>query len=297
MLYNNNIAIQNYIFSFTFYDTVRYILRRRMLYFQWRTPMPAFLPCLLFVLLIGGCSSRIPEPIAYPYTQQQKMQASHHWQVLAEDLAKRLNKELILSDNISKAVYVKETCGNESKPCDPSESSSFNEAFRDLLITNLVGFGIPTQQQKDEECLDILYKVQVVRHNSDRIRTLQPGILTSLSAAIVVLRNAPSELITLALGAAADVANSNMTVNGHYEIIITTSMLSSGKYIFRASDIYYINDKDFWHYQGNPVQAKTIQLTSSTSFTPKEPVKPLPRTYRPAPENTEQPTPADKKEI
>lgn len=225
------------------------------------------------------------------------MQASHHWQVLAEDLATRLNKELILSDNISKSVFVKETCGNESKPCAPSESSSFNEAFRDLLITNLVGLGIPTQQQKDDDSLDIFYKVQVVRHNSDRIRTLQPGILTSLSAAIVVLRNAPSELITLALGAAADAANSNMTVNGHYEIIITTSLLSSGKYIFRASDIYYINDKDFWHYQGYPAQTKTMQLTSSASFIPREPDKPLPRTYRSAPENTEQPAPADKKEI
>ncbi len=259
--------------------------------------MPFHLASILAILLIGGCASRIPEPITYPYSQQQKIEASHHWQVLAEDLANRINNELIITDNIHKTVSVKETCGNEAAPCNPTETSSFNEAFRDLLITNLVGFGIPTKQQKDDETLQIHYKVQIVRHASERIRTLQPGLLTGLSAAIVVLRNAPLDLITLAVGAASDVANSNMTFNGHYEIIITTSMLTSGKYIFRASDIYYINDKDFWHYQDYLPQAKSMQLTSQKKAENEAQGKPLPKTFKPTLENTDQPGPANKKEI
>ena len=259
--------------------------------------MPSFLFYVLTLLLVGGCASRIPEPITYPYSQQQKMEASHHWQVLAEDLANRINNELIITDNITKTVFVKETCGNEAAPCNPTETGSFNEAFRDLLITNLVGFGIPTQQQKTDETLEIYYKVQVVRHNSERLRTLQPGLLTGLSAAVVVLRNAPADIITMALGAAADVANANMVTNGHYEIIITTSMLSGGKYLFRASDIYYINDKDFWHYQDHLPQAKTMKLTGPEKPQFQDPAKPLPETFKPAPENTEQSTPTNKKEI
>ncbi len=248
-------------------------------------------------LLVGGCSGRIPEPIAYPYSQQQKMEASHHWQVLAGDLANRINNELILTDNIAKNVFVKETCGNEGLPCSPTETSTFNEAFRDLLITNLVGFGIPTKQQKDEETLEILYKVQVVRHRGERLRTIQPGLLTGLSAAIVVLRNAPSNVVTLVLGTAIDVANSNMTINGNYEIIITTSMLSHEKYLFRASDIYYINDKDFWHYQDRLPQAKTMKLTSQENNKVQNQKKPLPETFKPAPIDVNPPAPEDKKDI
>ena len=259
--------------------------------------MPSYLSYVLALLLVGGCAGRIPEPIAYPYSQQQKMEASHHWQVLADDLANRINNELIITDNASKTVFVKETCGNEAKPCSPKETSSFNEAFRDLLITNLVGYGIPTKKQIDEETLEIHYKVQIVRHASERMRTLQPGLLTGLSAAIVVLRNAPADLVTLAIGAASDVANANMTINGHYEIIITTSMLAGGKYLFRASDIYYINDKDFWHYQENLSQAKTMKLTGPENPKLLEQSKPLPNTFKPAPESTENSAPADKKEI
>ena len=214
------------------------------------------------MVLLSGCNSRIPESIGYPYNQQRKMQASHHWQILAEDLANKINKQLIITDNIDKAVFVKETCGDESTPCDSHKTSSFNEAFRDLLITDLVDLGIPTRKNLSDDAVEILYKVQLVRHNTNRIRTLQPGILSSLSAAIVVLRNAPTELVLLATGVAADIANTNLTINNHYEIVITTSMVLNNQYLFRASDIYYINDKDLWQYQQTMPGATTIHLSS-----------------------------------
>jgi hypothetical protein len=76
------------------------------------------------------------------------------------------------------------------------------------------------------------------------------------------LRNAPSDLIILASGVAADVANSNCVSSGHLEVIIKTSMVTDGRYLFRASDIYYINDKDFYHYQQSQPQTTTIKLSS-----------------------------------
>lgn len=221
---------------------------------------------LLFSLpLFTSCSSRLPEPITYPYSQQQQMQASEHWEILAQDLANRINNELILSDNIEKEVFVKPTCGDEITPCRANETSTFNEAFRDLLITGLYNYGIPTRSKPTSESIEVLYKVQVVRHNSNRTRTLQPGVFTALSAAVVVLRNAPSELILLATGVAADIANSSYTANGHYEVIITTSMIESGKYLFRASDIYYINDKDFYQYQETQTETTPITLKAKNS--------------------------------
>lgn len=207
----------------------------------------------------------MPEPITYPYSQQQKMQASGHWEILARDLANRINNELILSDNIDTAVYVKPTCGDETTPCRANETSTFNEAFRDLLITGLYDYGIPTQSKTTSEAIEVLYKVQVVRHNSNRFRTMQPGILTALSAAVLVLRNAPGELMVLATGAAVDIANTSFASIGRYEVIITTSMVENDTYLFRASDIYYINDKDFYQYQENHTETATIKLKAKNS--------------------------------
>lgn len=231
--------------------------------------MRSFSICVLVIFLLCNCSSRIPEPISYPYSQQKKMQAASHWDVLAADLANRINAQLILTDNHDRAVFVKPTCGDENSSCKANETSTFNEALHDLLITNLFGHGVPTKSCADQNAIEISYKVQVVHHNTDRIRSLQPGLLTALSAAVVVLRNAPVDLILLAAGVAADIANTSLVASGHYEIIITTSMITNSQYLFRASDIYYINEKDFYQYQENMPQTKTIKLSSKN--TPGQP--------------------------
>lgn len=217
---------------------------------------------LIPLLIFCSCTGRVPEPTNHQYSQQKKMQSSHHWEVLAEDLADRINNQLILTDNIERPVFVKATCGDEAKSCEELQTSSFNEAFRDLLITNMFEYGVPTNSEPDDEVINVLYKVQIVRHNSERLRTLQPGILTALSGAIVVLRDAPANLLILASGMLADVTNTSLAIKGSYEIIITTSMVDKGQYLFRASDIYYINDKDFLHYQENKPTASTIRLSS-----------------------------------
>ena len=147
-----------------------------------------------------------------------------------------------------------------------------------MLITKLFGYGVPTKSRPDENALLLQYKVQIVHRNTERVRSIQPGVLTGLSAAVAVLYNAPTELIILAIGAGADIANSNMVTSGHYEIIITTSMTTDDRYIFRSSDIYYINDKDFFQYQENMPQTNTIMLSSGKSPNSHEKLGLLPRT-------------------
>lgn len=232
--------------------------------------MPIRILPLIIVFLFTACS-RIPEPITHEYTQQKKMQAVEHWNFLARDVAARLNHELVVYDYLSTPVYVKETCGDEKTPCRPNQTSSFNEAFHDLLITQLVNYGIQTRIEPTDNALAINYKVQIVRHRAKRVRSLPPGTFTALTATILVLRNASSELVSLVTAGAADLLNSGMTDKGNYEILITTSISSSGKYMFRTSDIYYINDEDFWQYQENMGQAGVISLSSPTASTePKQ---------------------------
>jgi hypothetical protein len=221
----------------------------------------------LFVAILAlslTCScSRIPEPAGFEYSSQSKMQAAHHWDVLALDVANQINNELIRDDLLNAAVYVKKTCGEDDAPCKPNETSVFDEGFHDLLVTQLVRYGIPTSSQPEQEAITINYKVQTVYHHSERIRTLTPGLLTVLTAAVQVLRNAPSEVISVAVAGAIDIANMGFVKNGHYEIIVTTSMVRMNKYLFRNSDIYYVNDMDFWHYQANKSKAREIRMTSS----------------------------------
>ena len=206
---------------------------------------------LLF--LFAGCA-RIPEPVGYEYTAQPKMQAAYHWVVLASDLANRINNQLILADYPQTPVYVRETCGDEDSPCTTQQASTFTEAFRDLLITELVRFGVPVRQNPNEESITVHYKVQLVYHHARRARTVHPGMLTSLAAGVMVFRNAPHELRTIAGAGLLDFINASAVDASSHEVIITTSLIAKEKYLFRASDLYYINDKDASHYRDMTMQ-------------------------------------------
>lgn len=214
----------------------------------------------LFTLSASGCT-RIPQPATYANSEQQKMQAAHHWDILANDVASQINKALLANDYVSEPVFVRETCGSENSPCQPGETTQFNEGFRDLLITQLVRFGVPTSTEENKEAIVVNYKVQVVYHRDKRYAVRPPGILYVLTAAVSVLRYAPGEIQALAAAGFLDMANSATDDAEQYEIIITTSMITGNKYLFRTSDIYYINDLDFWHYQNN-AQTREIQITN-----------------------------------
>lgn len=220
---------------------------------------------LLAAVLLNGCRARIPEPASHDFSEQRKMQAAHHWDVLAYDVANRINHELIVGDYLETPVYVKQTCGDEDEPCQPYETSTFDEAFRDLLITELVNIGVPVKQESAEDAITVHYKVQLVYHRAQRFRSIRPGMITALTAGIEVLRNVPSEVLTIATAGVIDLANQYLVMGQHFEVIITTSMIASGKYLHRTSDIYYINDKDSYQYQVNMPKAGTINIVAPPS--------------------------------
>jgi hypothetical protein len=218
---------------------------------------------LISLSLVCGCS-RIPEPAGFEYSSQSKMQAAHHWDVLAQDVADQVNKQLIKDGLLNTAVYVKGTCGKDDAPCKPNETSEFDEAFHDLLVTRLVHYGVPTNTQPGRGGITVNYKVQTVYHRADRARTFAPGVITALAAGVEVLRNAPSPALVIATAGAIDIANASYVEAGHYEIIITTSIVNANRYLFRSSSIYYINDEDYWQYRYNGGgKAKEIRMTNS----------------------------------
>ncbi len=214
----------------------------------------------LLVIFLSGCL-RIPQPTTYAYSEQQKMQAAHHWDVLANDVANQVNNELIRQGYIETPVFVRHSCGIPDS-CGPGETFPFDEGFNDLLTTQLVSFGVPTQAAQEEKGLTVDYKVQVLYHRANRNQVLRPGTITALTAGIMVFRNAPQEIINIAAAAAVDLARSYAVMNGHFEVIITTSIVDDNMYVMRKSDIYYIQDADFWHYKQTEPAAE-IELTNS----------------------------------
>ena len=227
---------------------------------------------IVITFMVAACG-RIPEPIGFDYSQQKKMQASHHWDVLAADIANQLNNELIINDYLDTPVFVRKTCGDENSVCKPEESTVFEESFRDLLITNLVTLGVPTTPHLSDKAIVVNFKAQPVYHNRNRWRTLKPGLLTALTAGILVIRNAPSELVTLAIAGTIDFANAAYVNPSNFEVIITTSVIAKHQYLFRNSNIYYINDQDSWHYM-IPAEPAEISLTASLPDTPEDIIEP-----------------------
>lgn len=93
-----------------------------------------FSALVLSLGLIAGCASEVPIPTAYERSYQPKMWAAHHWNVLAADVAERLNLSLSgLESDRPLVLHVRR-----------GDPTVFNSAFHELLETQLMqqGFGV-----------------------------------------------------------------------------------------------------------------------------------------------------------
>ncbi len=210
---------------------------------------------LTVALFCAGCTQFL-QPAGYPpYSKQMKIQAAYYWNILARDVAFRINSELVERDYLAHPVMVSSGFkkGDNVLP--------FDKAFKDLLTTQLVSLGVPTIiTPDDDEALQIEYRVQVVFHETGRYLVPRPNQVTSLAETVFATYNAGT-----AGGKNINLFDDDWNafiINGHYEVIITTSVLDDNFYVFRDSSIYYINDLDNFIHRPPPEK--------------KTPEKPLP---------------------
>jgi hypothetical protein len=229
-----------------------------------------FIGLLLIVALCGaaGCTKKQQGASS---SVQGEMDSIGQWNVLANHVADRINNELMRQNYLNATVYVRHSCGGPGK-CGSHESFPFDEGFNDLLTTQLVNFGINTVRTPESASLTVEYKVQAVYQPSDYRKWTwpKPGALIALAAGIVVFQDAPWEMIPVAT--AVDVFRTNYQPSGHYEVIITTSILDKNRYVMRSSDIYYIDNADYWHYR-LATPAAEIRLTGSHNPVPPSSTK------------------------
>jgi len=223
--------------------------------------------CLVVLLTMGGCylgskapakpvTSKMPVPNAFRLSTQQKMQAAHHWKLLAEDVAHLVAEKIDGSyQETLIPIYVA-----------PSGITPFEKAFHDLLLTSLVEIGLDVSN-RPEGNRQLTFDIQVITHHHKILRS-GAVVYESLAPGFFVQRGTPSlygpeegtgggEILedSAELKAGAEGIEELNIEAGEYtvelpknEIIVTTSLMFSGKYIMRNSSIYYINDPDWSQY-------------------------------------------------
>lgn len=205
------------------------------------------LTAIVAASVICGCAapySEAPIPINYKHTQQNKIQAGEHWQIIANDLATSVAKNI----DKSKTVYVNHTV----------DKSDFNEAMHSMLLSSLVSQGIIVMKSVKSADVSIDINAQMVEFSKSRATFRHSiGAPTALTAGVWVLRevalhNALETTLLAATGAVAvgaDVYNWFGSKNSagqipQNEIIVTVTASDKNRYISSISNVYYTSDSD-----------------------------------------------------
>ncbi|AVO49330.1 hypothetical protein C6568_08675 [Melaminivora suipulveris] len=192
-------------------------------------------------LALAGCGSA-PIPLAknFELTSQHKVRSAGHWELLSRDVVAQTRATL------GQVGYGQEAPLHVALPPNPS---SFDLAFRDFLITEMVQGGAIVHQQPGSG-LEVNYHTQLVRHNSERPHFI-PGQFTIIAAGLIAAYGLRHEHIdaqllgALGLTAAADFANSiNSGGPTNTELVLTTTVTRGGQYIARKTDVYYLENAD-----------------------------------------------------
>lgn len=205
-------------------------------------------------LTLPGCfyahTSQAPIAKTYPLTEQHKMQAAHHWRVLAQHEASG-----IVASLDGQTVYV--DVGDDQ--------AVFNRTFKQLLSEELVKQGALVMLQPGAAAT-VQYDVNLIEHKDRGYIRPPEGALTALTAGIMVAslpynQWSNPELALLPAAVIGDVLIGNATSETPYEIAITTQVVKSGMLKHSSTNLYYINGGDKDHYQRPAQSARKIRVT------------------------------------
>lgn len=109
---------------------------------------------------ITGCAQRyIPLATPFPTTTQPRMQAAHHWDVLAENVADRLKDTLdrIFTNAVVKPpIYIRYT--------KDEEETEFGRIYYSFLRTELSRKGLTILTNNDRNTLILDYSAHILHH-------------------------------------------------------------------------------------------------------------------------------------
>ena len=211
---------------------------------------------LLVPTFLISCTSQIPVATNYPYSEQQKMQAPHHWDVLASEVVSQLRQNNTISNSMPIFVVPKfhlpskedPAIWTATKPLAIADESDrlvtipFKRAYQNYLITQLVNAGYNVVDDSKAAELLITFDIQLVKHNDRPVRS--PDIISKFGRVFA---------------GSADGAYIGIEASP-YEVVITTSVKKSSTYVMSHTGTYYI-DKPLWD-SNYALQGKTMEVVS-----------------------------------
>lgn len=206
--------------------------------------MTLTLAALATAAALGACS-QVPMPESYPVSYQKKMQAAHHWDLLAMHVAQRLSTQLPSDRPVS--LYV----------TPPRPVTTFDYALHDLVVTHLVALGFGVSAVPVHGALTVELNTQVIQHAARDVRP-QPGTFVAVGGA-AALGGLAARSAHAAMGAGAILLTAGEFLSGgiyevpNTEIILSTSVMDGPMYRTRLRDIYYVSDENIAQYLPVPV--------------------------------------------
>ena len=203
---------------------------------------PAVLLCSAIVAL-AGCAGKKQAPVAVTYdtTEQHKMQAAHHWDVLAEYEVENILQQV---KDKNKPIYVVPPAAG---------ASDFDRAYHDMLQEHLVRKCAVVVTKPVFGGVKVSYTTQILRHN-DRGYTAPPtGTYTALGAGAVAVGAAaaawePAALAVVPVLIGADIFAGSYAKKSPTEVIITTTVTEGNLILMADTDVFYFNPGDSSHY-------------------------------------------------
>ncbi|WP_448542986.1 hypothetical protein [Vreelandella sp. EE24] len=225
----------------------------------------------LLSLTLSGCfyanTSQAPIATTYPYSEQQRMQAAHHWEILARHEAGQiLQRERVRFRDLH--IQDQEPDGYVAY-----SGGEFGRGFRTFLTSELVTRGANVTMNPTDNSAEVVIDVEVVEHRDRGFIRPPVGAFTALTAGIAVAtipinRWSEPALGLIPAGIAADITSGSWTHTGNEEIIVTTQIIDGERILYSSSNIYYINKGDRHQYAPRRVY-----------HTPVEPSIPLTNTW------------------
>jgi hypothetical protein len=203
--------------------------------------------------------SEAPLPKLFPLTTQEKIQAVHHWDLIAGHTAGLVKNGLQASyPRRVRAIYVA-----------PSGVTPFEKAFHALLITHLFEEGLSVSNDPKDNLI-LSFDIELVKHptrligiDSDVYDALGPGLIVRTGPPVPEARKDASRdyLVSRTTRLSNETGDHVFTLPEN-EIILTTSLTQNGSYMMRKSSIYYIDDPEWWQY----VQKADVTYPPQTNY-------------------------------
>ena len=191
----------------------------------------------IIALVCAGCATDIPSPRGNEPSAQTKLRATHHWDVVANDIAKQTKERLDRMGEVRGVVVQR-----------PENPSVFERAMHDLISTRLVETGTPVLVQSNN-ALKVSYSTQLVRHSSSRATVSVPlvAVAAGIMAGYNIVENANAFWKgATGLGAIAAVDYARGTFDtpsaaaggpSKTELIVTTTVSDDRLYLVRKTDV------------------------------------------------------------